>query len=114
MTPRPCSQAYNPSEALSTPLLLEEPTIDLATRVARLLARKTKTPVYVSSSMSFAETVLGGSIEEEMAAFRDVMALVVDKIGEVRGHRSGGGTGGAAPLSNETGAVVNGKGGVVA
>jgi len=41
-------------------------------------------PVYVGSSMSFASTTMGGSVEEEMAAFREVMAVVVDKVKEVR------------------------------
>lgn len=82
------TQAYNPSEALSTALLLEEPTIDLTTRVARLLARKTKLPVYTSSSMSFADTVLGGSPDEEMAVMRNVIAVVLAKIGELQDQRT--------------------------
>jgi hypothetical protein len=76
--------AYNPAEPLSTPLLAEEPTIDLTTRVAKLLARKLEMPVHVSNSMSFANTIMGGSVEEEMAAFREVMAVVLDKVREAQ------------------------------
>jgi len=66
-------------------LILEEPTIDLATRVARLLAHKARIPVYVSNSMSFANTMMGGSVEEEMAAFREVMVAVMDNIAKIQG-----------------------------
>ncbi|KAK3939588.1 hypothetical protein QBC46DRAFT_342429 [Diplogelasinospora grovesii] len=74
---------YNPSQPLSTPLLTVEPTIELTTRMAKLLARKTQLPTYVGNSMSFASTGLGGTVEEEMEAFKQVVQLVVAKLQHV-------------------------------
>ncbi|KXX73139.1 hypothetical protein MMYC01_206910 [Madurella mycetomatis] len=71
---------YNPSQPLSTPLCTVEPTLEFATRLAKLLARKTQLPTYVGNSISFASTGLGGTVEEEMEAFKKVVEVVVSKL----------------------------------
>jgi len=53
--------------------------------MARLLARKTKRPVYVGNSMSFASAGLGGTVEEEMEGFKKVVEVV---MAEVKGSAS--------------------------
>lgn len=57
--------------------------------MARLFAKKTQLPVYVSSSMSFASTGLGGTVEEEMEAFRSVVEVVTGKLQDVLGVTNG-------------------------
>jgi hypothetical protein len=44
------------------------------------LAKKTKRPIYVGNSISFASTGLGGTMEEEMEAFKQVVAVALDKL----------------------------------
>jgi Proteasome assembly chaperone 4 len=73
-------QRFNPSQPLSTPLCTVEPTFELTTRLAKLLAKKTRLPVYVGNSMSFASAGLGGTMEEEMEAFKQVAGLVLSKL----------------------------------
>lgn len=57
--------------------------------MARLFAKKTQLPVYVGSSMSFASTGLGGTVEEEMEAFRKVVEVVSGKLQGVLGVTNG-------------------------
>jgi len=71
---------FNPDRPLSTPLCVVEPTLEFATRVARLLAKKTQVPVYVGNSISLVDTGLGGSMEEEMEAFRKVVDVVLARL----------------------------------
>lgn len=71
---------YNPGQPLSTQLCTVEPTLDLTTRLAKLVAKKTQLPTYVGNSMSFANTGLGGTVEEEMEAFKQVAGLVLSKL----------------------------------
>ncbi|OAL26106.1 hypothetical protein AYO20_10240 [Fonsecaea nubica] len=59
---------------ISTPLATSGSNIDYATRMAKILARKMKQPVYVGCSMDFS----GTTAEEEMEGF----AAVVDQIME--------------------------------
>ncbi|KAF6217622.1 hypothetical protein HO133_006724 [Letharia lupina] len=67
-----------PSEPLSTPLYAVPGSIDFATRVAKILARRTGLPAYVGCS-----AVFGGSvIEEEMAAVRLAVEGVMGVLGE--------------------------------
>src|SRR6266699_4891805 len=74
------SQRFNPDRPLSTPLYVVEPTLEFATRVARLLAKKTQVPVYVGNSISLVNTGLGGSMEEEMEAFGKVVDVVSARL----------------------------------
>ena len=48
--------------------------------MARFLAKKTKRPVYVGNSMSFASTGAGGTVEEEMEGFRAVVEVVLGEL----------------------------------
>ncbi|KAI0456778.1 hypothetical protein F5B21DRAFT_125022 [Xylaria acuta] len=71
---------YNPSQPLSTTLYSAEATLEFTTRLARILAKKTNMPVYVGNSVSLASTGLGGTMEEEMEAFKQVVAVALDKL----------------------------------
>ncbi|KUI71800.1 hypothetical protein VM1G_06711 [Cytospora mali] len=73
---------FNPLQPLSTPLYTEGPTEELATRMAKLFAKKTQLPVYVANSMSFASAGLGGTVEEEMEAFKKVVVAITGKLQE--------------------------------
>ncbi|KAI9668534.1 MAG: hypothetical protein M1829_005351 [Trizodia sp. TS-e1964] len=68
----------------STPLYSRESTLEFTTRLARLLARKLQTPTYVGNSMSFESAGLGGSVEEEMDAFREVVRVVMEQVEKVK------------------------------
>lgn len=57
--------------------------------MARLFAKKTQLPVYVGSSMSFASAGLGGTVEEEMEAFRKVVDVVTEKLQDKLGITNG-------------------------
>ncbi|KAJ4420621.1 hypothetical protein N0V85_000528 [Neurospora sp. IMI 360204] len=71
---------YNPTQPLSTPLCTVEPTLEFTTRLAKLITRRTQLPTYVGNSVSFASAGLGGTIEEEMEAFKQVAELVLSKL----------------------------------
>ncbi|KAJ2968809.1 hypothetical protein NUW58_g10137 [Xylaria curta] len=71
---------YNPNQPLSTTLYAAEATVEFATRLAKILAKKTKMPVYVGNSISLASTGLGGTMEEEIEAFKQVVAVALDKL----------------------------------
>ncbi|KAI1117258.1 hypothetical protein F5Y14DRAFT_376637 [Nemania sp. NC0429] len=71
---------YNPSQPLSTTIYSAEATLEFTTRLARILAKKINMPVYVGNSISFASTGLGGTMEEEMAAFKQVVTVALDKL----------------------------------
>ncbi|KAJ9142723.1 hypothetical protein NKR23_g7000 [Pleurostoma richardsiae] len=74
---------FNLNQPLSTPLYTVEPTLEFTTRLAKLLAKKTQLPVYVGNSVSFASAGLGGTVEEEMEAFRNVVAIVLERLQDV-------------------------------
>lgn len=71
----------NPGLTISTPLYIHEPSLEFTTRLARLLAHKSKRPVYVGNSISFATAGMGGTVEEEMEGFRKVVEIVMGEIG---------------------------------
>lgn len=70
-------QRAKPAETLSTPLYTHGGTLDFATRLSKVLARKTGKPVYVGNSSSFASAGMGGTVEEEMEGFRRVVEVVM-------------------------------------
>lgn len=76
MSPQKCS----PSQPLSTTIYSVEATLEFTTRLAKILAKKTQMPVYVGNSISFANTGLGGTVEEEMEAFKKVVDVALDKL----------------------------------
>jgi hypothetical protein len=71
---------FDAQQPLATTLFTSEATLEFTTRMARLLARKTQLPVYVTNSISLANTAMGGTMEEEMAAFKGIVEVVLDKI----------------------------------
>lgn len=79
------TQKFNPSQPLSTPLFTVEATLEFTSRLAKLLAKKTQLPVYVGNSMSLASTGLGGTMEEEMEAYKKVVEVVLPKVQDLVG-----------------------------
>jgi hypothetical protein len=71
---------FNPNNPLSTPLYVVEPTLEFTTRFAKLLAKRVQLPVYVANSISLASAGLGGTMEEEMEAFKKVVEAVVERL----------------------------------
>ena len=61
---------------MSTPLYTLPSSIDFATRMAKVLAQRTKRPCYVGSSINLSSAAGGGSVEEEMHAFRAIVDVV--------------------------------------
>lgn len=54
--------------------------MEFTSRLARLLAKKLQLPVYVGNSVSFASAGLGGTVEEEMVAFKNVVEAVMPRL----------------------------------
>ncbi|TIA24611.1 hypothetical protein D6C80_00264 [Aureobasidium pullulans] len=75
---------YNPSTPLSTPLYTLPSSLDFADRLAKTLARKTNMPVQVGSSVNFSSAGNGGSVEEEMEAFRQLVTVVLSEVEKAR------------------------------
>ena len=73
-------QRVTPSQPLSTPLFTHSATLDFTTRLSKLLARKTGKPIYVSSSLSFVNAGMGGTVEEEMEGFKRVVQVVMSLL----------------------------------
>lgn len=67
------AQRLDEKDVLSTALYESGSSIDYATRVAKILARRTKMPVYVGCSMNFA----GTTVEEEMEGLTKVIEIVM-------------------------------------
>jgi hypothetical protein len=78
------SQRYNPSAPLSTPLYTLPSSLDFADRLAKTLARRTNMPVQVGSSVNFSSAGNGGSVEEEMEAFRQLVTVVLREVEKAR------------------------------
>lgn len=71
----------NPTEPpISTALYTQPHTIDFATRLAKLLAKKTGKPCYVGWSGGFGGMGRGGDVEEEMGALRCIGEVVVGLV----------------------------------
>ncbi|CAK1362318.1 unnamed protein product [Cercospora beticola] len=73
---------YNPSQPMSTALYTAPSSLDFTTRMAKVLTRKLAKPCYVSCSVNLSSAAGGGSVEEEMEAFRLVVETVVKVAGE--------------------------------
>lgn len=73
-------QRYNPSQPLSTPLYTLPSSLDFTTRIANVLARKASMPCYVGSSVNLSSAAVGGSVEEEMEAFRLIVEVAMRAI----------------------------------
>ncbi|MCJ1461427.1 hypothetical protein MMC07_000024 [Pseudocyphellaria aurata] len=70
---------FQPSEPLSTALYSIKSSIDFATRVAKILAKRTELPAYVGCSVAFG----GATVEEELEgvklAVEGVMGVFLDE-----------------------------------
>lgn len=77
-------QRYNPSAPLSTPLYTLPSSLDFADRLAKTLARRTNLPVQVGSSVNISSAGNGGSVEEEMEAFRQLVTVVLREVEKAR------------------------------
>lgn len=75
-------QRLNDKEPLTTTLFSSESSLDFTKRLAKLVARRAQLPVYVMNSVSFANTAMGGTVEEEMEAFKRVVGVTLDKLGK--------------------------------
>jgi hypothetical protein len=73
-------QRYNPTQPLSTPLYTLPSSLDFTTRMAKVLARKTSMPCYVGSSVNLSSAAGGGTVEEELEAFRLVVNVVMRAV----------------------------------
>ena len=71
-------QRFQPTEPLCTPLYAIPGSIDFATRVAKILARRTNKPTYVGCSATFGSY----GIEEEMAGVKIVVEQVMKVLDE--------------------------------
>jgi hypothetical protein len=76
----------NSGQTISTPLYTYESSVEFTTRLAKLLARTTKKPVYVGNSISFASAGMGGTVEEEMEGFKKVVEVVMDEVRKSEGQ----------------------------
>lgn len=74
-------QRYNPTQPLSTPLYTLPSSVDFVTRLAKVLVRKTGRVCYVGGGINLSGAAQGGSVEEEMEAFRAVVEAVGKEIG---------------------------------
>ncbi|KAF2222483.1 hypothetical protein BDZ85DRAFT_128747 [Elsinoe ampelina] len=77
---------YNPSQPLSTTLYTSPESQDFATRLAKVLARRTGKAVHVGSSASFVDAAQGGTVEEEMAGFKRIVEVVMSQIEARKGQ----------------------------
>uniref|UniRef100_L2FCB7 Uncharacterized protein n=1 Tax=Colletotrichum fructicola (strain Nara gc5) TaxID=1213859 RepID=L2FCB7_COLFN len=60
--------------------LPNESTVESATRMAKLLAKRADMPVYVGCSVNLGGTAMALSVEEEMEAFRAVVDVVMARL----------------------------------
>ena len=66
------------SPPLSTPLYAFPSSIEFATRVAKIIAKRTKKPAYIGCSVLFE----GASVEEEMEGMQVAVTGILKGLGE--------------------------------
>ncbi|KAF2769363.1 hypothetical protein EJ03DRAFT_272443 [Teratosphaeria nubilosa] len=67
---------YNPSQPMSTPLYTSPASQDFATRLAKVLVRRTGKLCYVGGGINLRDAAGGGTVDEEMEAFRAIVDVV--------------------------------------
>ena len=77
-------QRYNPSQPLTTSLYTQPSSQDFSARLAKVLVRRTGKLCYVGGSMNLANAVGGGTVDEEMEAFRAIVAVVAAEVTKAR------------------------------
>lgn len=65
----------NANDSMCTPLYSTPSTVDMATRTARILARRMQMPVYVGCSVEFS----GSSAEEEAEGLAKIVQVIMGK-----------------------------------
>lgn len=76
-------QRSNDNQPLATTLFSSEVTVEFSTRLAKILARKSRRPVYLTNSISLESAGMGGTIEEEMEALQDILAVTLETLSEL-------------------------------
>ncbi|EME86277.1 uncharacterized protein MYCFIDRAFT_82199 [Pseudocercospora fijiensis CIRAD86] len=71
---------YNPAQPMSTTLYSAPASLDFTVRMAKVLVRKLNRPCYVGNSVNLSGAAGGGSVEEEMEAFRYTVDTVVNQV----------------------------------
>ncbi|KAL7795038.1 hypothetical protein V8C37DRAFT_375350 [Trichoderma ceciliae] len=71
---------FNRQQAIATTLFSAESSLEFATRVAKLVARRTELPVYVTNSISLESMGMGGTFEEEMEVFKSVAEAILNSL----------------------------------
>jgi hypothetical protein len=59
---------------------LDLQTLDFATRLATILAKRTNKPIYVGNSISIASAGSGGDVQEEMESFKKIVSVVIASV----------------------------------
>ncbi|KAI5851118.1 hypothetical protein DFP73DRAFT_590393 [Morchella snyderi] len=78
-------------QPLSTAIYVREQTLETATRIGKILAKRLGLPVYVGNSMSFSAAGGGGMVEEEMEGVRRVVECVMEVAGREKQQKEEGG-----------------------
>lgn len=65
---------------MSTAIYTTPSTLDFSTRLAKVLARRLARPCYVGSSINLSSAAGGGSVDEEMEAFRAIIDVVTGQV----------------------------------
>ncbi|KAK2603789.1 hypothetical protein QQS21_003991 [Conoideocrella luteorostrata] len=71
---------FDDKQPLSTALFPSESSVEFTARLAKMLARRIQLPVYVTNSISFANAGMGGTVEEEMEAFRNIVGVTLENL----------------------------------
>ena len=69
-------QRIDPSNPLSTPLATVPSSFELATRVAKIVAKRTNLPVYVGCSVHLG----GASMEEELEGMKLIVTTIMTEV----------------------------------
>jgi len=72
---------------MSTPLYSLPSSLDFTTRIAKLLVRRTQKLCYVGGSINLANAAGGGTVEEEMEAFRAIVGVVTAEVAKASQHQ---------------------------
>ncbi|TKA71064.1 hypothetical protein B0A55_07233 [Friedmanniomyces simplex] len=78
---------YNPSQPLTTSLYTQPSSQDFSTRLAKVVVRRTGKLCYVGGSINLANAVCGGTVDEEMEAFRAIVGVVAAEVAKARGAK---------------------------
>lgn len=74
------SKRTSPTATISTTLYTSPSSIEYTTRVAKILARRTRMPIYVGCSID--PNGLGLTVEEEMAGLTHIVNVITTKFTE--------------------------------